>query len=187
MKKKNWIVVALCVAIIGMGIGFAALAQNLEINATANITGEWDVKITGIHPQVEVGSIFKGTPSFDGTSATFEVDLAHPGAYATFHVWVRNEGNINAILSSVTGLNAANNTNPSEIQFTITSVSDGHVLLTDSFASTDITSETITLDAGSTNIFTVHIEWVVEDGVESIIPDVKTKTATINLNYVQNT
>jgi len=191
LKKKNWIVVALCIAIVGMGIGFAALAQNLQINATANITGEWDVRIMNIHDSGDwggEGSSTVGTPSFDGTSATFEVDLEYPGAWREYIINVQNFGNIDAILDSITGISAANSAAPSEIQISAR-VSSPSLGMTP-FTTTD-TTVGYTLFPGITvdiHAIFVRVEWVIPpDGVESVIPDVKSKAATINLNYVQNT
>ena len=198
MKKKNWIVIALCVAIVGMGIGFAALAQNLQISATANITGEWDVRIVDVSTTCGGGigdGVFVAPPSFDGTSATFEVDLPHPGAYATFCMLLGNYGNIPARLNSITGITAANSSAPSEIQ-----VSVGIRGWNGNFRTVDITENTIisipggavshpvgNSDMTTDHVIYVRVEWIVEDGIESVIPDVTTKTATINLNYVQHT
>jgi len=171
MEKRNWIIVALCVAIVGMGIGYAALAQNLQISATANITGEWDVKITNFEFAWGTEDVV-GTATFDGTSATAEVDLPYPGAIAIFHIRVENHGNIEALFQSITGLDAISSAEPSEIRAMIT---DGGIPLG------------FTLTPGGIHNHILQVEWVVEDGVESTIPDVKTKTVTFNLNYVQNT
>ena len=194
MKKKNWIVVALCVAIVGMGIGFAALAQNLQISATANITGEWDVRIVEIFPGHSVGATNVGSPGsfiWDGTSATFEVELEYPGAFAYFAIRVENHGNIPAALSSVTGVTAANSMEPSEIQFTVGPwVDQGDGSFDRPWSTVDLTGNLFTLNPGAvggTPAIVVKAEWIVEDGVESTIPDVKSKAVTINLNYVQAT
>ena len=182
MKKKNWIVVALCIAIVGMGIGFAALAQNLQINATANITGEWDIRIIDIayatgsefgSPYSNPGATAVGTPTFDGTSATFEVDLAYPGAEAHFVVRVENKGNIDAILSSITGIEAANNTAPLEIQI--------------SNVAMPIYPDSSPLKPGVIIPLGISIRWVANPDGETTIPDEKSKTFTIHFNFVQYT
>ena len=188
MKKRNWIVVALCIAIVGMGIGFAALSQNLQISATANITGEWDVRIDSIQPGPSngaTGSIPATWFSDRVTSVTFEVDLEYPGAYAEYFIILGNHGNIDAFLSSVTGVTAANSTGPSEIQFSVR-ICD---ISTDpaTFTNVDTIGTFLRANSPSGNRVTIRAEWVVEEGVESTIPDIKSKSATINLNYVQAT
>ena len=197
MKKKNWIVVALCIAIVGMGIGFAALAQNLQINATANITGQWDVRIEAFafDDWSSKGATVNNLPDnwmmVEGTSMNINVDLAYPGAFAIFNIQVNNHGNIDAILNSITGVTAANSSEPSEVQFSIKHAAGDYFYKTDVNAS-DIPIDSsnpfaLHLDAADARNFILRVEWVVEDGIESIIPDIKSKTATINLNYVQHT
>ena len=186
MKKKNWVVIALCIAIVGMGIGFAALAQNLQINATANITGEWDVRIIDIQ-LVDAAWTNANASTFDGTSATFETGLASPGAYAYYQIRVENFGNIDAILSSITGLTAVNSTAPLEIQFEVDGVGYndnwGNVTA-DKDNNTDFDHP---LAAGETVSIGIRVRWVMPESGETTIPDEKSKTATINLNFVQNT
>ena len=183
MKKKNWIVVALCVAIVGMGIGFAALAQNLQISATANITGEWDVRVNSIHPSNSSGATSL-SHSFDGTSLAIEADLQYPGAWIVYDIFVQNFGNIDAILNSITGVTAANSTEPSEIKVSVYMASP-HVGMTVP-VSVD-TNYGVALNANEIHALFVRLEWVSEAGVDSTIPDVKSKTVSINANYSQNT
>ena len=182
MKKKNWIVIALCIAIVGMGIGFAALSQNLQINATANITGEWDIRLVQARYSQSNGGILTKEPIFDGTSATFEVDLPYPGAWIELRVTAVNFGNILARLNSVTGITAANNAEPSEIQFTISGM-DAPEFTT----SVDINPVNRILPIGNGDSFDIRIEWVANPNGETVIPDVTSKTATFNFNYVQAT
>ena len=46
--RKNILIVALLIAIVAMSVGYAALAQQLTINGTANISASCDVKIKEI-------------------------------------------------------------------------------------------------------------------------------------------
>ena len=117
-NKKTFTIIALAVAILLIGIGYAALQQNLIINGTANIgDAKWDVKITNIEATSLNGASLveeEGVtnPSFTDTSATFNVDLEYPGASAEFAVTVTNAGSIDAILNSITGVEAANSAAP---------------------------------------------------------------------------
>lgn len=167
-NKKNLVIGALLAAVVFMAVGYAALAQVLTINGTANIDANWDVEITGIAEQTMTGATTKGTPTFDATSATFEVDLAYPGASATYVVDVENKGTIDAKLESITGIEAANSAAPAEIQYSITGVNANDEL-----------------DAKAKTQAIVTVQWV--SSQKDTIPTEKTKTATINLNYVQNT
>lgn len=165
-KKKSLIIGCLLATIVFMSVGYAALAQTLNINGTANINAEWKVEITGITDSNLVGATVKET-DFNTTSATFDVDLAYPGATATFNVAVANNGTINAALDSISGLESANSTTPAEIQYEITGVTAGDKLA-----------------AGDSTTATVKVTWI---SSADKIPDVTTKTATITLNYVQDT
>lgn len=165
-KKKSLIIGCLLATIVFMSVGYAALAQTLNINGTANINADWKVEITGITDSNLVGATVTNT-EFNSTSATFDVDLAYPGATATFNVAVANNGTINAALDSITGLEAANSAVPADIQYEITGVKAGDKLA-----------------AGDDTTATVKVTWL---ATSEEIPEVKTKTATISLNYVQDT
>lgn len=165
-KTKNVIIGALLVAIVAMSVGYAALAQQLDINAKSNITGTWDIEFTELSEGVLTGATTKGTPTYTATSATFEVDLAYPGATATYDITVENKGNIDARLATITGLDVANAATPTEIQYTITGIEVGD-----------------SLNAGSSTTFHIAVTW--NDSDE--IPTVTSKTATITLNYEQKT
>lgn len=120
-KSKNIVIIALCITLIFMGVGFSALTANLEINGTATVSGEWNVQITNIQPvalydnslETPVETAEASTISaylaknennaydFEATSATFTVDLAQPGDYLIYEVTVTNGGNIAATLASL--------------------------------------------------------------------------------------
>ena len=168
-KKKNFIIGTLLAAIVLMSVGYAALAQVLTINGTANIDASWDVQITGITESTLTGATTKST-NFDATSATFNVDLAYPGATATYEISIENKGSIDAVLESITGVDSANAALPSEIQYTVTGV-----------AAND------ELDSGATAKAIVTVTWVKSTDNKDTVPTETSKTATISLNYVQNT
>ncbi len=166
-KNKNLLLVILLIAVVGMAIGYAALSQQLVINGTANITTEWDVHIEGITASSDNaanGATDTTTPTYTATSATFDVNLAYPGASASYTVYVKNGGTIGAKLQDVTGVDTANSAEPTGITYTIDANAND------------------TLASGSTRNYTVTVTW---DADATQIPETKTKTATITLNYVQ--
>lgn len=166
-KNKNVLLVILLIAVMGMAVGYAALSQQLVINGTANITTEWDVhikSITSSSNNSSTGAKDKSTPSFTATSATFDVDLAYPGASASYIVTVENSGTINAMIDEVTGIESANTQEPTAIKYSINAVSKDELL------------------AGTEKEYVVTVKW---DESATQIPNTKTKTATITLNYVQ--
>lgn len=165
-NKKNIVIGALIGVIMLMGIGYAALAQVLNINGKANISGSWDVEITGITAGTMTGAASVGNPTFDATSATFETNLEYPGATATYVVTIENKGTIDAKLSSISGLDTFNAAAPTGVTATLTGVTANSVL-----------------EAGESTTATVTITWADTD----TIPTQTTKTAAISFNYVQNT
>lgn len=169
-KKKNIVIIALIAVVALMTTGYAALAQVLNINGTAKISADWAVEITDIELASSTGATNTDgiEPTFDVTSATFSVDLAYPGATATYDVTIKNKGTINAKLSSISGLDIVNSAEPSEIQYEVTGVS----------ADDKLASE-------GTTVAHVKVTWVSEE--HDTIPTATSKTATIALNYVQDT
>jgi hypothetical protein len=104
-KKKNRILLLL-VLLLGISIGFAALATTLKINGTANIgKNTWDVH------WANVGDIQKSSTttittgatvdSNDNTKVNFEVTLNQPGDYYEFQVDAVNAGTIDAMANIV--------------------------------------------------------------------------------------
>ncbi|MNT04544.1 hypothetical protein D3C72_1391240 [compost metagenome] len=148
-----------------MSIGYAALAQLLTINGTANISASWDVKISDIKEGTLTGAVSKtaAVVAGDKLSASFDVDLQYPGSSATYIVTVQNAGSIDARLESITGIETANAAAPTELSYSIDAV------------------ENDLLANGSTKDYIITVTWADSNQ----IPVTKTKTATITLNYVQ--
>ncbi len=163
-KNKNLLLIVLVIAVFGMAIGYAALSQALTINGTANVTADWDVKITGIEEGTLTGATTNGTLAYTDETATFSVDLAYPGATATYQVTVKNEGNIDAILGDIGGITEANAAAPTSVTYSIDAAKDD------------------ALNAGATKVYNVTVEWARTD---TTIPTTTTKTATITLPYSQ--
>lgn len=137
-KSKNIVIIALCITLIFMGVGFAALSQTLTINGTATVTGSWDIKITNIeavegkyaHTAIASANLAnfaatsgsKETPAttaptavhgvvggLNSTNATFDVDLNEPGDYVIYKVTVTNNGSITAKLNTTDGITLIDN------------------------------------------------------------------------------
>ena len=103
--------------------------------------------------------------NINGTAniTTFDVDLLYPGASATYIITVQNSGTIDAKLESITGIDTANTSAPTEIKYSINA------------------TENEILAKGDSKEYTVTVKW--EDS--NAIPETKTKSTTITLNYVQ--
>lgn len=166
-NSKLLLIIALLV-ILGVAVGYAALSQTLTIEGTANITSDWKVLFTSITLKEKSDGVTEaeGTPKLEGTTkAIFNVTLDKPGAYAEYKVVVENQGTIDAKLKSITDLTDINAQAPTDIKFTIT----GDAVGTELAAS------------GSTT-YVVRVEWL---ATSEEIPEEKSKTATIELEYVQ--
>lgn len=171
MRSRLLIVV---VAVVGLAsIAYAAYSTNLTVNGTGTATGGWDVAITNITLAGSDGATQNSTPTYTGTSANFDVDLAYPGAYADYTVTVTNNGNIPAILSSMTDLTSINTGDPTYITYAVSGVTTGTTTLG------------TTADVDNTNTITVHIEWTA--GTNPDTSSGNSKAAAITFDYAQNT
>lgn len=168
-QKRLVLILALVVMITVMTVGYAAFSTDLFINGTANINAEWLVRFNSITEQEMNGATTVGTPkiSEDTTTATFEVNLAYPGASATYNIEVENAGSISAKLNSIDGVDTANATEPVGVVYEVSGVSENDILA-----------------VGDKKMVTVTVKW---DANDTSVPTAKKKTATITLNYVQNT
>ncbi len=164
-KAKNIIIGALLAAVAIMAVGYAALAQTLKINGTATISSTWNVAITGITEGTPTGSATNAEDvSYDGTSATFNVNLAKPGDKMVYEITVKNSGTLNAKLTGLT-------VNPAEpagtgIYYKVTGVEQN----------------VTTLDADAENTITVEVGWNASD---TTMPLETTQALTVNLTYSQ--
>ncbi|MBP6037799.1 MAG: hypothetical protein KA604_00480 [Candidatus Saccharimonas sp.] len=165
---RNKLLVAAAI-IVGLStVAYAAFAQLLTINGTGTATGNWDVRIISITPTAQTGATdHASTPSYTNTSATFNVDLAYPGATSSYEVVIKNNGTIPAKLSTLTDLTTTNAAAPNDITYSLSGVAVND-----------------TLAAGAQTTATVTVNWV--SGASTNI-QTQSKSATINFNYIQNT
>ncbi len=165
---RNKLIVAAVVLVGLASVAYAAYSQVLNVNGTGTASGSWAVKITGITLVSSTGVTENAVPSFTDTSATFDDNLAYPGATAQYDVTVTNSGTIPAILSSLTDLTTINSAAPAYI----------------TYATSGLTAGTTTIAAnGGTNVLHVTVTW---DSTSSPTTTGTSKAATIALNYDQN-
>ena len=102
-KKRNIIIGALCSLLVFMGIGYAILSQTLNISGTANMQGNWSVKITNMKllEANKTGRAENVSNTFTDTTASFEANLWMPGDSIEYEVTVENQGNIDAVLKDI--------------------------------------------------------------------------------------
>ena len=162
-KKRNIIIGALCSLLVFMGIGYAILSQTLNISGIANMKGNWNVKITNMEllSENKTGRAEEVSHTFTDTTATFTADLYMPGDSIEYRVTVENQGNIDAVLKSITP--------------TTTNKSEGI-----KFSHSEIDNTVLT--AGKTITFTMKVEFL-EDATS--IPKVENVKYNLELVYVQ--
>jgi len=162
-KKRNIIIGALCSLLVFMGIGYAILSQTLNISGIANMKGNWNVKITNMEllSENKTGRAVEVSHSFTDTTATFTADLYMPGDSIEYRVTVENQGNIDAVLKSITPTTTNKNVN---IKFSHSTI------------------DNTVLTAGKTISFTMKVEFL-EDA--TTIPNVENVKYNLELVYVQ--
>ena len=103
MKNKKIIMIGiLCALVCVMAVGYALLAQELNINGRASIDSTWKVEITNITEKDIVGDASsKETPSYTSTTANFSVGLIQSGDSITYDIEVTNSGTLDAVLESI--------------------------------------------------------------------------------------
>ena len=101
-NKKKIVMVVLSVLVCVMAVGYAALAQQLNITGTASIDSTWKVEITDVTERDIVGdATSKETPSYTVSTANFNVGLIQPGDSITYDIEVSNLGTLAAKVDSI--------------------------------------------------------------------------------------
>ena len=162
-KKRNIIIGSLCCLLVFMGIGYAILSQTLNISGIARMQGNWNVRITNMEllSENKTGRAEEVSHSFTDTTATFTADLYMPGDSIEYRVTVENQGNIDALLKSITP--------------TTTNKSEGI-----KFSHSEIDNTVLT--AGKTITFTMKVEFLES---ATSIPNVENVKYNLELVYVQ--
>ena len=107
-KNKNVLIGALLAVVFVMAVGYAAFAQQLTINGTAEITSKWDVHMKDGSVTPLAGNTAATAPTGTltvadgGLKADFTANLVSPGDTVTFTVPIVNEGTIDAVLDTIT-------------------------------------------------------------------------------------
>ncbi len=103
-KNKKYLLIGLVVICIFLmlGLGYALLSQNLEIQGTGTITSDWNILITDIVTKEKSDTAMNVTdPTHSGTSATINAKFEVPGDFISYDITVANQGTLNAVLDSI--------------------------------------------------------------------------------------
>ena len=161
-NPKKIIIGTLLLVIMIMAVGYSSFSTQLNLNGTAEIVGEWNVKIVDVKVKEVSEGCDPGSPQYTNSSVTFDSKLVKPGDSISYSVTVKNAGTIDAILDNILF--------QEEVE--------------GSEAINYITTELDPLlKAGEEKTFTVTVEYLKEI---TEIPEVKTKTLTGIIEYIQN-
>ena len=163
-NKKTIMIGILCALVCVMAVGYAALAQQLNINGRASIDSTWKVEITNIKEKDVVGNATsKEIPSFTATTANFNVGLIQPGDAITYEIEVTNGGTLDAVLENISVTMDENNA----ITYTTSGLQKGEKLAKN----------------GGKNYLTIKVEYNPEVTSQ---PTNTAKDITVTLNYIQD-
>ena len=191
-KTKNVVIIALCLTLIFMGVGFAALSQNINIEATGTVSAKtaWDVRYASFALNGSGGNAADTTPeATEGrvkyldaskTTATVNFTLTAPGDYVEYKGTITNFGSIDAKLSTYT---SSFNTDNEYVTKTITI--GGESIAAN--ASNEVTSPAISLVKGNTtgSSTDVVVKYTLKDTVTELPAEAQTVTDSIVFGFVQ--
>lgn len=172
-RHKNVIILSLIAILFVMAVGYAAFAQTLTINGSANITSKWEIhmeeggasKLTS--SQMGTEPIASVTVDQGGLTAHFEAEFTSPGDSVTYTIPIVNTGTIDASLQSLTisgsnlGTIPAGNTSGNtevtssdkNIKYTITSPGTAKLVKTNGRANLIIKAEFVNKAEGNENAY----------------------------------
>lgn len=102
-RKKTVLIIAMCITVLLMSVGYALISTRITINGTTSVTSTWNVIFSDIRTiEQKGGATNKVAPSVNNTTATFEVDLVEPGDEITYEIDITNYGDIKAEIQSAT-------------------------------------------------------------------------------------
>ena len=160
-KNRNIIIGVLLIVILLMVVAYSTFATQFPLNGTAEIIGEWNVKITSVTAQDVSEGCDAGEPKYTDTTIAFDAKLVKPGDYITYLVMIENAGTLDATLDSIT-LTPDENGSPAIIY-------------------TNTEPEPL-LKAGGTTCFLIKVAY---DENTTQMPSIKSKTITGVVKYVQ--
>ncbi len=91
-NKRNYVVIALIIILVLLGVGYASFSQTLTISGTANGTMEWNVKFL---------TTTSGKIEDDGHKLTVTTDLEYPGDQEAITVTIGNNSSVGIKLKSL--------------------------------------------------------------------------------------
>ena len=108
LKGKNLLIGLLVAVVFLMAVGYAAFANQLQINGTTEINSKWDVHIESITPGTKEGGTITGNAKNifakvedRNLKASFKAEFTSPGDSISYKVRVVNGGTLPAKLTNI--------------------------------------------------------------------------------------
>ncbi len=185
-KRNNNLLGILIILLIGLGLGYALLSQDLTINGTSKVKGNnWDIHFNNV--QISSGSVALSTgdaaaaiDSNDNTLVTYTITLNEPGDFYEFTVDVVNAGTIDGMIGEV--INKLNGTvisasNPLPV----------YLKYTFSYADGTPVAPNHLLAAGTTETYKVRVEFNMNIANSDLPTTEQTNTFSFGVSYLQRT
>ena len=114
--KRNYIIIALCVVLVVMGVGYAAFSSLLTINGTTNITNSWCVGFDNTNTTayttktgITGGAAPTGSISFSGSTcgtkyqpdASLTAAFKQPGDQVEYTLTIKNKSTVPVAIKSI--------------------------------------------------------------------------------------
>ena len=181
MKKyKKSIFLYLFIILSCLGIGYAFLRTELQINGTANFhNARWDIHFANLVVNPDSVELSTGNSaasiSASTTEVTYAVTLKEPGDFYEFTVDAVNAGTIDAMIDTISSKmgGVEITTLPNYMEYSVT-YSDGVALAPNQY-----------LKAGTTETYKVHIGFKKEINASDLTGQVENKTLSFSVTYVQ--
>lgn len=192
------IIAGLVVAVVGLGVAFAAFSTVLNINGSATVeTSSWDIFFTtasnGTKPSTSTavpaanisqsGSAVSNSASIVATTFTWNASFTKPGDKIVYTIYVKNGGSYNAKVSGIStpAISCSNDTKSActHLSYGLYTDSGGQNALSNSF----------TVNSGSTGVIyliaTLDSTYGGNDGSGLVSTAITTSTISATVTFQQ--
>ena len=178
-RKKN-VFIFLFVLLCSLGIGYAFLRTELQINGTANfLNARWDIHFANLVVNPDSVELSTGNTaasiSASTTEVTYAVTLKEPGDFYEFTVDAVNAGTMDAMIDTISSKmgGVEITTLPTYMEYSVT-YNDGVALSPNQY-----------LKAGDTETYKVRIGFKKDINASDLTGQVESKTFSFSVTYVQ--
>lgn len=184
-SKRNYLIVALIVVMLLLGVGYATFTQALNITGTVNGSATWNVHFVSGTTTDANGDAVNGALSNDNHTLTVNVsDLQYPGDAREVIATIKNDSSMPIKLTGFTVVDPSTGATPAEAD-----VDFRYVDLTSNVATSGVTTTVAdastyeVIPAGGTCTYKFIIGWKSTSTKTALT----SSTYSITFNYEQNT